>query len=223
MFPTPFTPVLFVGKINLTEKIRKHPYSVVLFDEIEKADKEVLNLFLQIMDDGVLTDSCGRSASFKNSYIIMTSNAISAGIKDASLGFLGESRDALTNEKLFDFFSPEFINRIDNVIYFKPLTQEAMIKIVMKTLSKLKSRLENLNVILEYDHAVCEYIAKRTIDKRLGARTVLRNVTNEIENKISALMLEGELDSVKFALESDALKCTPTFKKQSAEKSELIK
>ena len=204
---------------SLTEKIRKHPYSVVLFDEIEKADKEVLNLFLQIMDDGILTDSCGRTASFKNAYIIMTSNAISNSLKDSSLGFLRENSETLNNEKLFDFFSPEFINRIDNVIYFKTLTTESMVRIVKKALSELKARLENKNIELEYDLAVCEYIAGKAIDKRLGARTVLRSITNEIENKISAIILEGELNSIKFTVSNDELKCTPSFKT----KTELIK
>ncbi|MBE6644980.1 MAG: ATP-dependent Clp protease ATP-binding subunit [Ruminococcaceae bacterium] len=195
----------------LTEKIRKHPYSVVLFDEIEKADKEVLNLFLQIMDDGVLTDSCGRCVSFKNSYIIMTSNAINTAKSESSLGFLKDDNALLQTEKLFEYFSPEFINRIDNIIYFKPLSQDSMILIVTKAMAQLEKRLRILGIELEYDANVCEYLAKQSIDKRLGARTALRSVTSKIENKISALMLEGELNNVVFEIKNDELKYIPQY------------
>ena len=98
-----------------------------------------------------------------------------------------------------------------------------MVKIVKKALSELKARLQNININLEYDSAVCEYIAEKNLDKRLGARTVLRNVTNEIENKISAIMLEGKLDSVTFSFDGNTLKCTPAFKNQNSEMSQLIK
>jgi len=195
----------------LTEKIRKHPYSVVLFDEIEKAHKEVLNLFLQIMDDGVLTDSCGRCASFKNAYIIMTSNAINTAKSESSLGFLKDDNALLQTEKLFEYFSPEFINRIDNIIYFKPLSQDSMILIVTKAMAQLEKRLRLLGIELEYDATVCEYLAKQSIDKRLGARTALRSVTSKIENKISALMLEGELNNVVFEIKNDELKYIPQY------------
>lgn len=198
----------------LTEKIRKHPYSVVLFDEIEKADKEVLNLFLQIMDDGILTDSCGRKASFKNAYIIMTSNATSGTKSDSGLGFMRDESSLMKNDRLYEYFSPEFLNRIDNIINFKPLNSDSLILVVKKALSKLKNRLDSLNIAFEYDEAVCEYIAKRSADKKLGARVALRNITTGIENRISSLMLEGGIDEIRCKIIDGELKCIPVFSEQ---------
>lgn len=203
---------------SLTEKIRKHPYSVVLFDEIEKADKEVLNLFLQIMDDGTLTDSCGRSVSFKNAYIIMTSNAANDQKRDSTLGFMKDT-ERQSNEKLFDYFSPEFLNRIDKIIHFRSLSKESMIMIVNKSLASLSIRLSELGILLEYDHDVCEYIANKTFEKRFGARELIRSVTNEIENKVSSFLLEGELSKIRFCIQNGELVSHSTFKEEDAVKS----
>lgn len=204
----------------LTEKIRRHPYSVVLFDEIEKANREVLNLFLQIMDDGVLTDSCGRTVSFKNSYIIMTSNATGGYANIQNLGFLHDTSTGLTNERLYEIFSPEFLNRIDSIIHFSPLTKSSMTRICHKVLRQLSERLEKLGVSLEYEDEVCEYIASKATDKKLGARLALRIITSEIENEISLLILKGTLLRASINIIEGKIKITPVYsepKNQSAE------
>lgn len=190
----------------LTEKIRRHPYSVVLFDEIEKAHREVLNLFLQIMDDGILTDSCGRRVSFKNSYIIMTSNASESVLLEKNMGFMKKGDDQHMQDKLLDFFSPEFVNRIDSIIHFSALGSESLTSVVEKKLTSLKNRLLEMNIQFEFTNEVCEYIAGKTIDKRLGARTVLRTVTVEVENVISSLMVEGDLKRVEFYIDDGIIK-----------------
>ena len=190
----------------LTEKIRRHPYSVVLFDEIEKAHREVLNLFLQIMDDGILTDSCGRRVSFKNAYIIMTSNASESVLSERNMGFLKKESDELLQDKLFDFFSPEFVNRIDSIIHFSSLSQESLISVVKKKLSSLQSRLLEMDIDFAYTEEVCEYIATKTNDRRLGARNVLRTVTLEIENVVSSVMVEGKLQKISFYMKDGQLR-----------------
>ena len=195
---------------SLTEKIRRHPYSVVLFDEIEKAHPDVLNLFLQIMDDGVLTDSCGRSVSFKNAYIIMTSNVLAGSGGDLSLGFM--SSDNGKNEKLFEVFTPEFINRIDCVVRFSPLDFETVKRICRKRLSELKRTLTSMGVDVSYTEEVCDYLSKKAVDKRLGARTLLRAITIEIETLISEFMLEGDLDEVNIDYDGNKIVGVPRYK-----------
>ncbi len=195
---------------SLTEKIRRHPYSVVLFDEIEKAHPDVLNLFLQIMDDGVLTDSCGRSVSFKNAYIIMTSNVLAGSLGDVSLGFMSSGNDK--NEKLFEFFTPEFINRIDCVVRFSPLDIETVKRICQKRLSELKRTLTSMGVDVRYTENVCNYLSKKAVDKRLGARTLLRAITIEIETLISEFMIEGDLDEVDIDYDGNKIVGVPRYK-----------
>lgn len=202
---------------SLTEKIRRRPYSVVLFDEIEKAHREVLNLFLQIMDDGILTDSCGRRVSFKNAYIIMTSNATESSLAEKHLGFMQKDNGQFLQERLFDFFSPEFVNRIDSIIHFEPLSRKSLTSIVERKLSSLRTRLLEMDVDLNYTNEVCEYIAAKTADKRLGARNVLRTVTVEIENVISSLMVEGDLRAVSFYLSEGKIKSSYEYKKKKAQ------
>lgn len=198
----------------LTEKIRRHPYSVVLFDEIEKANQEVLNLFLQIMDDGILTDSCGRSVSFKNSYIIMTSNATSTSLCERNLGFLQEKKSHADDEKLFDFFSPEFINRIDSIIHFTSLNHTSLSLVAEKKLNSLRIRLEELGIKFEYTPKICDYIADKANDKRLGARMIMRIITSEIENEISMFMLQGNLEHITFDISNNTLVAVPKFKQE---------
>lgn len=195
----------------LTEKIRRHPYSIVLFDEIEKANREVLNLFLQIMDDGVLTDSCGRTVSFKNSYIIMTSNAINGYTSNKSLGFLKENNLDCENDALYEIFSPEFLNRIDAIIHFAPISKQSMTKICDKALKQLRDRLGKLNIRFEYEPEVCEYISAKATDKKLGARLALRVITGEIENEISSLLLKGALLSVRVSVTNEKIVVEPVY------------
>ena len=174
---------------SLTEKIRRHPYSVVLFDEIEKAHPEVLNLFLQIMDDGALTDACGRRVSFKNAYVIMTSNATNGRFGNKNVGFLESGGESAGNERLAEFFSPEFINRIDGVIRFRSLDDNSIALIIEKRLSALALRLKELGIAVKYDKNLSMHLAAKAKTGGRGARAALRSVTLEVENPISSLMI----------------------------------
>lgn len=187
----------------LTEKIRRHPYSVILFDEIEKANEEVLNLFLQIMDDGVISDSCGRRASFKNAYIIMTSN-VGKHSDARQLGFLENEAYNDGIKELSAYFRPEFINRIDAIVSFKPLSKESLSEIAEKLLSELKDRLMKICVNIEYGTDLVEYIGKKASYENLGARAVNRIIVNEIESKISELIVNEQSDIIKISVNNGA-------------------
>lgn len=177
---------------KLTEKVRRNPYSVVLLDEIEKASDEVLNMLLQIMDDGVLTDSRGRSVSFKNTYIIMTSNLGARFNKNGGVGFISKDRNGereKLNEILKERFKTEFINRIDEIILFNSLSRADLELICENTLRSLKNRLNAIGIGLSYSYGVVNYIANRGYVSGFGARPLARLIVNEIENKISELLL----------------------------------
>ncbi len=192
----------------LTEKIRRRPYSVVLFDEIEKANRDVLNLFLQIMDEGVLTDSCGRSASFKNSYIIMTSNALKNNA-EKNLGFLeADIKNDITHsaEALYEYFTPEFLNRIDSIIHFSKISTESMTKIAQARIIKLKERLNALGIDFEYSEEVARHIAFISSKEKLGARAILRNFTREIENPISFIIVKDKPIKITVLIEDSKIK-----------------
>ena len=175
---------------TLTEEVRKKPNSVVLFDEIEKADREVRNLFLQIADHGYLTDSAGRRVSFRNTIIIMTSNAKDSSANSAApLGF-GKSSSVGDNElNLSRSFSSEFLNRFDEIIKFEPLTQTTLYKIAQNRISKVAEVLELQGVKLDYADDVIEHIVKKSTDLKMGARAVMRYVASHVENLISDRML----------------------------------
>ena len=205
---------------SLTEKIKRHPYSLILFDEIEKAHPEVLNLFLQIMDDGVLTDAMGRSVSFKNAYIIMTSNALTGAEGEKNMGFLNSEANVYSIDKLYEFFSAEFINRIDSVIRFKPLSLDSMAKVAEKRLSELSALLAEKNIDLSFDYDVANYVAKRCKNRKLGARAIIREITSEIENRISAYMLNGDFCSVSIFVSEGELVFKPVYKNEM--KKELL-
>ena len=206
----------------LTEKIRRQPYSVLLFDEIEKAHKDVLNLFLQIMDDGVLRDSCGRTVSFKNTYVIMTSNALGNNSVDKNVGFLNHHDEGNLNEKLYGFFSPEFINRIDSIIRFKDLDYNSFISVTEKKLSELTSRLVGLGIDFSYDSEVCKYVAKGAIKEKLGARAVSRIITSEFENRISSYMLNGKIKKIISYIKDDVLEMKVVYSAESEDSEVLI-
>jgi ATP-dependent Clp protease ATP-binding subunit ClpC len=194
----------------LTEKIRRHPYSVVLFDEIEKAHPEVLNLFLQIMDYGALTDSCGRSTSFKNTYIIMTSNALGGGLGEKSMGFLS-AENLYSNNKLYEVFSPEFINRIDSIIHFSSLEHNALVSIADKKLGELRKRISESGIEFEFTPNVCEFIANKTRDKKMGARSISRIIMENIENVISEFMLQGSVEKIHIDADENTIRAIPYF------------
>ena len=185
---------------ELTEKIRQKPYSIVLFDEIEKAHGDVFNVLLQIMDDGILTDSQGRKADFKNTVIIMTSN-IGAEIisgQNKSIGFMGgesELKDIETrvNSKLKKLFRPEFLNRIDETVVFSKLTKDEILKITKKLLNELAKRLKRLDIDMTFSEECARFIAKEGFDEVYGARPIKRAIQRRIEDLLSLKLLEGKL------------------------------
>lgn len=188
---------------TLTEKIRRKPFSVVLFDEIEKSHPEVRNLLLQITDDGILTDSTGRRVNFKNSYIIMTSNVGKEGFRGAGVGFLDatdHTKTFMVIDKLKEYFSDEFINRIDEIIPFANMNTEILEKICIHRLSELSARLSALNVNFEYDNDVPRALAERSYTPGFGARPLLRKIVYDVENPIAELIVKKELEPNDTAL-----------------------
>lgn len=199
----------------LTEKIRRHPYSVILFDEIEKASAEVQNLLLQIMDEGILTDSTGRHVSFKHTYIIMTSNIGAEGLnKNAQTGFINNANpsERLTVlKKLKEHLKPEFINRIDEIIPFSKLTYETLVKISDSFMKKLAKKLMDIGINMNYSSNVCEYIAKKGEESGFGARPIARLITQELENKISSTLVESrdKISEITISVENNELSILP--------------
>lgn len=190
---------------QLTEKVRRKPYSVVLFDEIEKAHPDVFNMLLQILEDGRLTDSQGRTVDFKNTVIIMTSNVGARLIteKQSSLGFNSENENVEESEKkdikelvtgeLCKVFRPEFLNRVDDIIVFNKLNKDEIKQIAVKMLKTLENRLDKMNIKISFtDNAVSE-IADKGFDENYGARPLRRAIQNEIEDPLSEQMLEGKV------------------------------
>ena len=189
---------------QLTEKVRRHPYSVVLFDEIEKAHPDVFNILLQILEDGRLTDSQGRTVDFKNTVIIMTSNVGARIITDhqnSSLGFSSEKEKENSFEEvkskvideLKSMFRPEFLNRVDDIIVFNKLNQKDIEQIAGKMLDTLKKRLHGLGVDITFTDTAVKEIAKEGYDPDYGARPLRRAITTKIEDALSEQMLEGKV------------------------------
>ena len=181
---------------QLCEKIRRKPYSLVLFDEIEKAHPDIFNVLLQILDEGVLTDSRGRKVNFKNSIIIMTSNTGAKEINSkTSMGFAGSSDDKSKKhdytQKLKQVFDPEFLNRIDSVIYFSPLNEEDLTKISKKLFEDLKKRLCAIGYSLKVSDSTHKYIIKQDLEKGYGARPLKRQIINNVEIPITNMIIEG--------------------------------
>ncbi|WP_454970225.1 ATP-dependent Clp protease ATP-binding subunit [Eubacterium sp.] len=195
---------------QLTEKIRRKPYSVVLFDEIEKAHPDVFNMLLQILEDGVLTDSQGRKVSFKNAIIIMTSNVGASKITDEklALGFVQEDGKKLSIEDLVmpdlkKTFKPEFLNRLDDIIVFNQLNQNDIEEIAKRMLKSLKKRTADLGIELDFtDNAITE-LAKEGFDKTYGARPLRRAIQSKIEDRLSELILDKTI--------GEGSKCTVDF------------
>ena len=192
---------------QLTEKVRRHPYSVVLFDEIEKAHPDVFNILLQILDDGRLTDSKGRTVDFKNTILIMTSNVGAKTIKkQKTLGFgspneKDKEKDEYEKMKenimveLKKQFRPEFLNRIDDIIVFHSLNKDDISKIVKLMCKTLVERLEEMTIKLEMDEEAINLIAKSGFDLEYGARPLKRSIQKELENELSELILQGTIKS----------------------------
>lgn len=188
---------------QLTEKVRRKPYSVILFDEIEKAHPDVFNALLQILDDGILTDSQGRRVDFKNCVIIMTSNVGARLINEekASFGFVSET-DERTEEKikeavmgeLKNTFRPEFLNRIDDIIVFNRLSEEDIKNIAKNLLQGLEKRMESLEISMSFDESVVNFVAKAGYDKVFGARPLKRTIQSKVEDVLSEKILDKSIE-----------------------------
>jgi len=177
---------------QLTEKVRRNPYSLILLDEVEKAHPDVMHMFLQVLDDGRLTDGQGRTVSFKDAIIIMTSNA-GTGKAEASVGF-GAAREGRTNSvlgELGNFFSPEFMNRFDGIIEFKALSKENLLQIVELMLADVNKRLSSNNIHLDVTDKVKEKLVDLGYDPKMGARPLRRTIQDYIEDAITDYYLEN--------------------------------
>jgi ATP-dependent Clp protease ATP-binding subunit ClpC len=206
---------------QLTEKIRRRPYSVVLFDEIEKAHPDVFNILLQILEDGILTDAQGRRVDFKNTVIIMTSNAGVTDLANAprKLGFAVDEESAVRDERektrtalleaLKRTFKPEFLNRVDETIVFNKLTDADIEKITEIMLGEVKKRITALDISIEFSHDVVASLAKEGFDPAYGARPLRRAIVRRVEDSFSEAMLRGDIkagDKVTAVLEDGVIR-----------------
>jgi ATP-dependent Clp protease ATP-binding subunit ClpC len=188
---------------QLTEKIKNNPFSVVLFDEIEKAHKDVFNILLQILDEGHLTDSFGRKVSFSNAIIIMTSNIGAKKVSDFGKGVGFETsfsdnqnteiKKSIVQKSLKQYFNPEFLNRVDDIISFNPLVKESIDKIINLELEKLKKRLELKKYKISFDASITNRISELNTQEEFGARPVKRIIQNLCEDFLSEMILRGEI------------------------------
>ena len=187
---------------QLTEAVRKHPYSVILFDEIEKAHPDIFNLLLQILDDGRLTDGQGRTVDFKNTIIIMTSNVgVSSLNQNPKIGFgtgdvekeIDDSNKEIINKAIKNAFAPEFLNRLDDIIMFNSLDKDAIKEITKILLEETKERLKNLGIEINYNKRVVDLLSEGGFSKEYGARPLERHITNKIDNQLAEEILEGKL------------------------------
>ncbi|MBQ8203858.1 MAG: ATP-dependent Clp protease ATP-binding subunit [Clostridia bacterium] len=194
---------------QLTEKVRRKPYSVVLLDEIEKAHPDVLNVLLQILDDGRVTDAQGRTVNFENTIMVMTSNAGSDRTENL-LGF-GKTEKEASKDKamkaLSDFLRPEFLARVDEVVVFSPLSSTSLSKIADLMLKELADSMDEKNIAFKYDNEVCDYIASKCEGTKTGARELRNIIRREIEDKIVDMIIENEggFTSVKVALKNKTI------------------
>lgn len=183
---------------QLTEKVRRRPYSVVLFDEIEKAHPDVMNIMLQILDEGKIRDSQGRSVSFENTVIVMTSNAGSTD-KDTGVGF-NKTDAEVSHEKamkaLREFLRPEFLGRVDEIVVFNPLTEENYADIAALMLDEMKEPLEEKGIKLAYDREALKLIAHKAYGKKLGARDIRHVIRDEVEDKVAEVLIDRGEGSV---------------------------
>ena len=195
---------------QLTEAVRRHPYCVVLFDEVEKAHPDVFNVLLQVLDDGRITDGQGRTVNFKNTVIILTSNlgspAILEGIDEK--GNLSEEAKKEVESLLKTSFRPEFLNRLDETVIFKPLQKGEIEKIVRLFVSSLKDRLAEKRLTLEVTDKACAYLAENGYDPVLGARPLKRYIQQTLETPLAKELLAGKFlpgDTVKIDRTKDGI------------------
>lgn len=218
---------------QLTEAVRKHPYSVILFDEIEKAHPDIFNLLLQILDDGRLTDGQGRTVDFKNTIIIMTSNVgVSSLNQNPKIGFgtgdvekeIDDSNKEIINKAIKNAFAPEFLNRLDDIIMFNSLDKNAIKEITKILLEETKERLKNLGIEINYNKRVVDLLSEGGFSKEYGARPLERHITNKIDNQLAEEILEGKLSKdMKINLTVKEGKINFANKKEKIkEKSEVL-
>lgn len=197
---------------QLTEKIRRRPYSVVLFDEIEKAHPDVMNILLQILDDGRITDAQGRNINFENTIIIMTTNA-GSNMKTASVGFggtVGDMGRERALKALNDFLRPEFLNRVDEIVCFNSLTEENFSAIADLMLCEVRDVLSNSNIAMSWEESVLQYLVKKGYSTLYGARNLRRLIQKEVEDVIAARMVEArgeKISTIRLTSEGETILC----------------
>ena len=216
---------------ELTEKVRRNPYSVVLFDEMEKAHPDVYNLLLQLFDEGVLTDNLSRKVDFKNTIIILTSNVGTKEIvKGSTLGFVDQSSDQsyeAMRDKLLDriktTFSPEFLNRIDETIVFHSLSEEHVLDIINLQLEDLRTNLQRKGIKIRLTKSALKLLVKKGFNPEYGARHLRREIQNSLEDPISEMLLEEkymERDTIKVNAKKNVFLYTKApIKKDKSKKS----
>jgi len=219
---------------QLTEKVRRKPYAVILLDEIEKAHPEVFNILLQVLDEGFLTDSLGRKIDFRNTIIIMTSNIGSRQIKDfgQGVGFSTQTRKensdkdtkSIIENALKKFFSPEFLNRVDDVIVFKSLEKESIVKILDLSIEKMLSRIEKLGIKLKLSDAAKDFLGTKGFDPEFGARPLGRAIQKYLEDPIAEEILKSgtnEGDVIEVDCEEGAEELKLKIKKARKKKEDV--
>jgi ATP-dependent Clp protease ATP-binding subunit ClpA len=193
----------------LTDAVTKHPHSVVLLDEIEKAHPEVFNLLLQVMDHGSLTDNNGRKADFRNVIFIMTTNAGAENISRRSIGFSEQDHGTDAMEAINRMFTPEFRNRLDSIITFKPLQEKVILNVVDKFLFELQGQLDDKRVQLDVDDEARKWLVAKGYDKTMGARPMARVIQEHIKKPLAEMVLFGALADgggvVHVSVKDDAL------------------
>ena len=195
---------------QLTEKVRRKPYSIILMDEIEKAHPDIFNMLLQILEDGRATDSQGRTVNFENTVLIMTSNA-GTSFKASGIGFSNDQQTALEDnvkDVLKEIFRPEFLNRIDEIIIFNELSQEELEKIVDLMLNEVAELVKNKNITLKFEEGVSKFILEKGYDSQYGARPLRRTIQRYIEDKLTDMYLNGECkegSNVSVNVKNDAI------------------
>ena len=183
---------------QLTEAVRRHPYSVVLFDEVEKAHPDVFNILLQILDDGRITDAQGRTVNFENAVIIMTTNA-GSNTGSGSLGFGGSVSDMgqeRAMKALNDFLRPEFINRVDEIVYFNKLTEDDFRRIAELMLGETKAAISESGIALTWDDSLIDYLVEKSYSVKYGARSLRRTIQKDLEDPVAAKIIEKHGENV---------------------------
>ena len=198
---------------QLTEKVRRKPYSVVLFDEIEKAHPDVLNILLQILDEGRITDSHGRTVSFENTVIVMTSNA-GSNVRSSAMGFNRTAEEAEKNrvmKALGDFLRPEFLGRVDEIVVFRALDENDYTRIAGLLLDEIKGPMQEKGILFGYDEGAARLIARKSFGDRSGGRAIRRTIRREVEDRIAELLVERAGDPpamLKVTAEGDEIRLT---------------